>query len=172
MRVITLKITPYSPTKAYIHSLVEGEIDYGLQYEIPGKEYELEIHEKRIKRTLTANAYYQVLLDKLTHLMRAPREEIHEMILSRYGKTKEIEGRPILFTLRADINPHYVSKYVEAIKTEEMNGNDFTVYRVLKGSSEMDSKEFACLLDGLISECKEVGIETMTPEEVARLKFE
>ena len=35
----------------------------------------------------------------------------------------------------------------------------------------MDSKEFAILLDGVISECNEVGIATLTPDEVARLKF-
>ena len=35
----------------------------------------------------------------------------------------------------------------------------------------MDSKEFAVLLDGVISECEQVGIPTLTPPEIAKLKF-
>jgi hypothetical protein len=34
----------------------------------------------------------------------------------------------------------------------------------------MDSKEFSMLLDGLIYECKEQGINTMTPAELLKLK--
>ena len=41
---------------------------------------------------------------------------------------------------------------------------------MLKGSSRYDSAEMAHLLDGLISECKQLGIETATPEELERMK--
>lgn len=172
MKIITLKITPQTTRRAYVSALVEGDIDYSLPSAVIGKDYELVIQEKKKKRTLTANAYYQVLLDQLASALRAPRQEVHEMLLQRYGVTANTDGRRVLFTLRTDINPHYVSKYVEALETKNIKGVDFTVYRVLKGSSEMTNKEFANLLDGLISECKELGIETITPEEARRLKYE
>ena len=35
----------------------------------------------------------------------------------------------------------------------------------------MSAYEFGVLLDGLISECKEMGIETMTPDEVKALEY-
>lgn len=35
----------------------------------------------------------------------------------------------------------------------------------------MNKQEFSILLDGLISECEECGISTMTPNEVSRLSF-
>jgi hypothetical protein len=35
----------------------------------------------------------------------------------------------------------------------------------------MDSKEFAILLDGVRSECEELGIPVLTPSEIAQLKF-
>lgn len=172
MKILHLKINPITPTKATIIAVCEGGIDYNLPSEIIGKDYELIIQEKKRKRTLTANAYYQLLLDKLASAVGTSREEIHEQLLIRYGVTATIDGLPVVFTLRADINPHIVSKYVAVVKTKEIKGKMFAVYRVLKGSSEMDSKEFAHLLDGLISECHDVGIETMTPEEIARLKYE
>ena len=41
---------------------------------------------------------------------------------------------------------------------------------LLKGSSNYDSAEMTHLLDGLISECKAIGVETATPEELERMK--
>lgn len=172
MKILNLKIVPASPTRFTVSAVCEGEIDYNLPSKIIGKDYEMTIQERKRKRTLTANAYYQVLLDKLSRTVGTSREELHEQLLLRYGTTAMINGSPVLFTLRADINPHLVSKYVEIMKMKEVKGKMFAVYRVLKGSSEMDSKEFAHLLEGLISECQEQGIETMTPEEIARLKYD
>ena len=43
-------------------------------------------------------------------------------------------------------------------------------YQMYKGSSHMDSAEFSRLVDGLVSECKQVGIETLSPEEIERLQ--
>ena len=48
-----------------------------------------------------------------------------------------------------------------------IKSNDkFSAYLVLKGSSEYNSKEMATLLDGVISECKELEIETRPKEEI------
>ena len=40
---------------------------------------------------------------------------------------------------------------------------------MLRGSSTYNTEEMAHLIDGLVSECKEVGIETATPEELSRM---
>lgn len=41
-------------------------------------------------------------------------------------------------------------------------------YRI-KGSSQYNTREMSRLIDGLVSECKECGIETLTPEELERM---
>ena len=46
----------------------------------------------------------------------------------------------------------------------------FNVYMRLKGSSEMNSAEMSHFLDGLVSDAKELGIETDTPEQIERMK--
>ena len=38
------------------------------------------------------------------------------------------------------------------------------------GSSTYDSKQMSCLIDNLIFECKEEGIQTLPPDEIAKLK--
>ena len=51
-----------------------------------------------------------------------------------------------------------------------LQGKEFTHYKIFKGSSEYNTKEMAVLIDGIISEAKELDIETLPPVEVERLK--
>ena len=126
----------------------------------------LKIEPRLKKRTLTANAYYQVLLDKLANVLRLDRHELHRQMLSRYGVTDTFDGVPILISMREDIDPKELGDiYVDAVS----NDDGYTTYRVLKGSSRMSSVEFAALVDGVISECKELGIETLPENEIKRL---
>lgn len=43
---------------------------------------------------------------------------------------------------------------------------------MLAGSSTYDTKEMSELINGLVAECKEQGIETLPPEELARMMAE
>ena len=123
-----------------------------------------EIKEKKSKRSLTANAYYWSLLNQLASVMRTSSDEVHFMMLKRYGVCEVV-------SVRSDINIKGYFKYFDSIGKSKLDGKEFTHYRIYKGSSEMDSKEFSVLLDGLISECEDQGIPVLTPDEVAKLKY-
>lgn len=123
-----------------------------------------EIKEKKSKRSLTANAYYWSLLNQLASVMRTSSDEAHFMMLRRYGVCEVV-------SVRSDINIKGYFKYFDIIGQSNLDGKEFTHYKIYKGSSQMDSKEFSVLLDGLISECEEVGIPTLTKTEVAKLKY-
>ena len=45
-----------------------------------------------------------------------------------------------------------------------------TFYRIYRGSHTYDTKEMSLLIDGTVMEAKELGIETMTPAELAEMK--
>ena len=51
-----------------------------------------------------------------------------------------------------------------------MNDKEFTHYCILKPTHEYDSAEMAALIDGTVEEAKELGIPTITPNEIARMK--
>lgn len=123
-----------------------------------------EIKEKKSKRSLTANAYYWSLLNQLASVMRMDNQECHFLMLRRYGQYEVV-------SIRSDVNLHGYFKYYDEIGKGKVNGKEFTHYKIYKGSSQMDSKEFSILLDGVRSECEEVGIPTLTKTEVAQLKF-
>ena len=124
-----------------------------------------EVKDWHPKRSLTANAYYWSLLSKLSGVLGAARDEIHYELLRRYsvpyiGKN----GLPVTTVTKAgadDLPGYWVLR--------EQRGPRSGYIRI-KGSSDMDSKEFSRLLDGLISECQEVDVETLPPHEVERLR--
>ena len=126
-----------------------------------------EVQEYHEKRSLTANSYYWVLLSELAGRLRTSRDELHDFMLRRYGQyLKDKEGNIVCVavapdTVMTDFDGHF--EYAGPFK-------GYARYKVLRGSRTYDSKEFSILLDGLISECHEVGIDTMTPNELLRLK--
>ena len=123
-----------------------------------------EIKEKKSKRSLTANAYYWSLLNQLASIMRIDSQKCHFLMLKRYGQYEVV-------SICSDVILHGYFKYYEEIGKGTVNGKEFTHYKIYKGSSQMDSKEFAILLDGVRSECEEIGIPVLTPSEIAQLKF-
>lgn len=118
-----------------------------------------ECNKAKKKRTLTQNSYYWALLSELAGALGLSNDELHFELLKRYST-------PEPFATYAHVD---VSRFMRYYERRNRDG-DVIYYLFYKGSSQMDTKEFKRLLDGLISECKEVGIQTLTPEELALLK--
>lgn len=130
----------------------------------------------REHRSLSANAYYWVLVGKLSELTGQPNAVIHNMLLRRYG-VAEIVGGQLLTVMVPDTDEaerETLEKEIYHLKPtsklkEGKDGRMFRAYILLKGSSDFDTKEMARLIDGTIDECKEVGIDTLSTEEVRRM---
>lgn len=61
-------------------------------------------------------------------------------------------------------------KYYEEAGESTLNGKLFKHYKVYKGSSEFDTREMSIFLDGVVEEAHALGIQTITPNEMANLK--
>lgn len=127
------------------------------------RDKEFEVKEHRQKRSRNANAYAWVLIGKIADVLRASKEEIYFNMLKLYGQCEVV-------SVSSAINVAGYFKYYEEMGKSELNGKEFTHYKVFKGSSEFDSREMAILIDGIISEAEQLEIETLPPSEVARLK--
>lgn len=125
------------------------------------KRYQIIIEEESKKRTLNMNNYYWELNYQLASSLNTSSNELHFELLKRYSPA-------IVMKLPIQTDPKDYVKYYEKYKTED--GEKAVYYKVYKGSSEMNTKEFKALLEGLRSECIEVGIEVLTPSEMAQLK--
>ena len=139
--------------------------------QIDPSKYELELKKIRHKRGLTANAYYWALVDKIARALETSKDEVHRELIQRYGVMKTNGDDPIVFSILAGEDPTTINPYVRPFAEGMVNGKRFIHYYVLKRSSECDSSEFNCLLAGAQSEAKELGIQTLTPKEIAELEY-
>ena len=126
----------------------------------------VEVKEYRKGRSLNANSYLWVMLNEMGNVLKTGKEEVYFQMLKRYGQGGVVKI-PHNMTEMFERAYKYHEKH-ESLADEEKA----TYYRFWVGSSEYDTKEMAILIDGVVSECKELGIETMTPQELELLKGE
>lgn len=128
-----------------------------------GLKLNVELKQFREKRSLNSNNYAWELITKIADVLRSSKEEVYLQMLKRYGKSQMI-------SVLSEIDVNKFLKYFEEAGESTLNGKLFKHYKVYTGSSEMDSKEMSILIDGIVSEAKELGIETMPPNELKSLK--
>ena len=122
-----------------------------------------EVKEHKEKRSLNANNYFWLLVGKIADAMRASKDDIYMMMLKRYGQYSMV-------SVVSDVDVTGYFKYFELIGQTPLQGKLFNHYRIYKGSSEYDSLEMSILIDGIVEEAKAMGIETLTPDEIERMK--
>ena len=123
----------------------------------------IEVKQYRQHRSLNANAYAWLLIGKIADILRAGKDEIYLKLLKRYGQSE-------LISVLSHVPIGNYIKYYEEAGESKLNGKMFTHYRVYKGSSEFDTREMSIFIDGVVSEAKELGIQTETPNQIAEMK--
>ncbi len=133
-------------------------------------QYELKVLKKRNRRSLDANAYMWVLCDKLAKKLNTAADEIYKEMINRYG-TSEI------VPIRADAVQAFIDKWQsQGLGNMCLNLGDcrrtegYQNIKIFFGSSTYNTKEMSVLIDGIVTEAKEQGIETLPSEELERLK--
>ena len=123
-----------------------------------------EVKEYKDKRSLSQNSYAWKLITQIGNILHKSKEEVYIQMLEDYGQSE-------IISVQSDINLNGYFKYIKPVGTGKIGDKDFTHYKIFKGSSEFDTKEMSIFIDGIIQECKQLGIETLTPDEIARLNL-
>ena len=151
---------------------ISGQID-GMR----DKTLRLTAKQWRGKRSLDSNAYYWVLLSKLAEDLHISKPRAHNIMLREYGQVELVDGSRCFVRIpdTEEAENDVMERTVFHLRptSQVVEGNDginYRTYVVLMGSSRYDTAEMSHLLDGLIYECKVLGIETATPEELERMK--
>lgn len=156
--------------------LAVGTIPSGVERLREESDLAISLKKWREHRSLSANAYYWVLVGKLSELTGQPNAVIHNMLLRRYG-VAEIVGGQLLTVMVPDTDEaerETLEKEIYHLKPtsklkEGKDGRMFRAYILLKGSSDFDTKEMARLIDGTVEEAKMLGLETLPEEEIERM---
>lgn len=134
--------------------------------------YDLEVKEHRQKRSLDANAYAWVLINKLADAMRLPSTIVYKQAIMNVGGNYEV------IPIKEEAADHF--KHIWEAKglgwpCIDMGASKISGYRNLVayyGSSTYDTRQMSQLIDNLVQDCKALDIETMTPEKLALLMEE
>ena len=142
--------------------------------EMKPRKYVVEIKQHRKKRSLDANAYAWELLGKL-----APALSTHEVIFTPEQLYREairdIGGNYEIMPVRNDALERWVKIWTsrglgwicEVMGPSKIKG--YTNTRCFYGSSVYDTAQMSRLIARIVEDCKAAGVETMTPEELARM---
>ena len=132
----------------------------------------IQIKKYRKKRSLDANAYFHVLVDRLADVFRISKPRCKNLMIGRYGQPfllDDIREAVIKTNIPAEKMLENESVHCMPCGSKEENGQELVFYKIFRGSSTYDTKEMSILIDGTVEECKEHGIETMPPDELKRM---
>lgn len=128
---------------------------------------EVSIEKWRDKRSKDANSYMWVLLDKMADVLNATKEALYLNYIRKYGMFKD-------FTITEDEAKTFRvvwEAFGTGWPTEQVDyapDGERIVIRAYYGSSRYDTKRMSRLIDAIVQDAKELGIDTDTPEERAR----
>lgn len=153
---------------------IEVDSDFREKYErLKDTELDIEIKKHREIRSKSANAYFHVLVNKIAAEGGGSDDAVKKRLVCGYGAlAKDEDGLTVGFKLPASVNVDTIYPYVKCFDSREEGGKLFNCYLVYKQTRYMDSKEMARLIDGAIEVAQEMGIETDTPEQLAKYREE
>lgn len=122
-----------------------------------------EVREYKGKRSLNANAYYWTLVNKIAEALNQTKDFVHICMLKQYGETYSV-------LLPSEKEIAGLIKYYELESTIKRGEQLFNSYKAYLPSSEMNTKQMSVLIDGVVQEAREMGIETLSPNELEKLK--
>lgn len=146
---------PYKDAKKFV-----GEMNQ--------KKYSVEIKEYKGKRSLDANGYFWTLVDQLAEKLNIPKTDIYRNYIKDIGGVSEV----------VCVKNEAVEKLCEGWQHNGIGWQTDTMPSKIEGctnvilyygSSTYNSLQMYQLTKLVVEDCKSVGIETKTPNEIAKM---
>lgn len=134
----------------------------------------IKVARKKDVRSLDSNNYFHILNRKLAQKLVISEARCKNHLLASYGYKEFLddeEHEPLVYKTNAP-EEYMIEREEVHTKLAKVvpEGDTITYfYWIYRGSHTYNTEEMAHLLEGTIAECKEQGIETATPSELARM---
>ena len=151
---------------------VEIDGDFRENYDALKDAYvRIDIKKHRKGRSLDANAYAWVLIDKIAGELSLTKLEVYRNAIRNVGGVSETIC--VKENAAAKLMGAWCSRGIgwqaETMPSKINGCVNVTLYY---GSSVYDSKQMSLLIDCLVADAKDLGIETATEEQIERYKDE
>ena len=129
----------------------------------------VEIKKASKHRSLSANNYAWVLIDKIAEKTGVPASEVYRTAIREIGGVSDFYGmKEAAFDAFCEIwTAGHLGRQVEIIPGSSKPG--WINVQAWKGSSDFDSAQMARLIDSLIQEAEAQGIPTIADDEKERM---
>lgn len=157
----------YISKKPMVKFLINEEPN-GIE-DLDGKDLKIKVNRNTNPRSLDANAYFHVLCDKLRQKHGISMARCKNELITSYGQIQYEEDHLVEFKINM---PFEKVREMETphLRFVMMSDDGNYLYILYRGSHTYNTQEMHQLLEGTIMECKEQGIETKTPDELAHLE--
>ena len=135
---------------------------------------QVEIKPIRSRRSKDANAYMWVLADQIADAINSTKEAVYRKAIKEVGVFSDVavqKGKP-LGDLLSSWSSNGIGWFAEVFDSglSDSSGEAMKRVRLYKGSHLYDTKQMSRLIDYIVQEAKDLGIETTTPDELERMK--
>lgn len=152
-----------------LHTNDRRAVEALMEEYVDGKEYEAVIKRKRAKRSLDANAYCWVLCRKIAEKIGATDAEVYGKCILDYGVTAiKPEEKGLVNDLVRMWDGMGIGNSHDILGDSKIDG--YVNVKYYYGSSQYNTQQMARLIDGIVYEAKNLGIQTETPDEIERMK--
>ncbi|MEG2120287.1 MAG: hypothetical protein RRY53_08000 [Pseudoflavonifractor sp.] len=142
-----------------------------LTAEMDGKLWDVTAEPHKTRRSLDANSYFWVLAGKLGAALGISPDDLYRHYIP------DVADNYVIIPVRDDMLTQWDKIWCgghAGRMTREIgpcrNVKGYTNVRCFMGSSDYDTKQMARLIDLIVADCKEQGVETMTPQQLDALK--
>lgn len=149
---------------------IELDSDFRSSYDqLKDNDITIKIKKYRKQRSRDANAYAWVIIDKIAEVLSINKVEVYKNAIRSIGGVSETVCvlDSAVEKLRKGWENHGIGWQTEVMPSKIEGCSNVILYY---GSSMYDSKQMSLLIDNLVQDAKNLGIETDTPEQLARYK--
>ena len=142
--------------------------------ELKDFDVDIEIKKHRKMRSNEANKYCWVLCEKIAQRLsdegvKHTKLDIYRDAIKEVGVWKDVELDPDAAETLSVAWEALGSGWLTE-QTDYSQDGESVIVRFYYGSSRYNSKQMSRLIDNLVQDCQELGIETDTPEQIAKIK--
>ena len=148
---------------------VELDADFRTEFdELKDEPVEVSVKKHRKKRSLDANAYAWVLIDKIAEKRGLTKTEVYRQAIKEVGGVSEfccVQNKAVRALEQIWTNKG-LGWQVDEMESKIPGCTTLVLYM---GSSEYDTKQMSALIDSLVQDAHSIGITTKTDEEINSL---
>lgn len=137
--------------------------------ELKDADIDIEIKKHRKRRSLDANGYAWKLIDLIAASMSLPKEVVYREAVKDIGGVSDVVcvKDAAVDNLRRGWEKHGIGWQTDVMPSKIQGCTNVVLYY---GSSVYDIKQMSLLIDRLVQDAEQLGIETMTAEQLGGLE--